>query len=81
VLTTDQKGAVAEIAITLAAIRLGIDVYRPMGEGGRYDMILDLPEGLSRVQCKWASRHADVLTVPCYSCRRAREGTQARVYA
>jgi hypothetical protein len=28
-LTTDQKGAVAEIAIALKAIRLGIGVYRP----------------------------------------------------
>jgi hypothetical protein len=36
-LTTDQKGAVAEIAIALIATKLGIDVYRPLHEGGRYD--------------------------------------------
>jgi hypothetical protein len=36
-MTTDQKGAVAEAAIALAAMKLGIDVYRPLGEGGRYD--------------------------------------------
>jgi PD-(D/E)XK endonuclease len=45
-MTTDQKGAIAERAIQLAATRLGIDVYRPVAEGGRYDMIFDLDEGL-----------------------------------
>jgi hypothetical protein len=30
-MTTDQKGAIAEAAIALAAMKLGIDVYRPLG--------------------------------------------------
>jgi hypothetical protein len=33
VLTTDQKGAIAEAAVTLAALKLGIGVYRPVAEG------------------------------------------------
>jgi len=33
VLTTDQKGNFAEVAIALAARKLGIDVYWPLGEG------------------------------------------------
>jgi hypothetical protein len=33
VLTTDQKGNVAETAITAAAVKLGVEVYRPIGEG------------------------------------------------
>jgi len=33
-LTTDQKGNIAEAAIALAATKLGIDVYWPLGEGG-----------------------------------------------
>ena len=41
-LTTDQKGAIAESAIAHAALKLGIDVYRPVAEGGRYDMIFDV---------------------------------------
>ena len=41
-MTTDQKGAIAEAAIALAAMKLGVDVYRPLGEGGRYDLILDV---------------------------------------
>jgi len=52
VLTTDQKGNIAELAIALAARRLGIDVYWPVGEGGRYDFILDIGGRLTRVQCK-----------------------------
>ena len=72
-LTTNQKGAIAEAAITKAAFELGIEVYRPAIEGGRYDMIFALENGrLLRVQCKWAARHKDVLLIRCYSCRRAR---------
>src|SRR5262245_39239707 len=64
----------------LEAIKLGIDVYRPAGEGGRYDMIFDLGATLLRVQCKWAPRHGDVVLIRCYSNRRTREGLRRRVY-
>jgi hypothetical protein len=51
-LTTNQKGAIAEAAITKAAIEPGIEVYRPAIEGGRHDMIFALSDGrLIRVQC------------------------------
>ena len=53
-LTTDQKGAIAELAIARAGLELGIPVYRAMAEGGRYDLIFDLDSRLVRVQCKWA---------------------------
>jgi PD-(D/E)XK endonuclease len=79
-LTTDQKGAVAEIAIALIATKLGIDVYRPLHEGGRYDLILDVGGRLIRVQCKWAPRHGDVVVVRCYSTRRNRNGLLRRIY-
>ena len=39
--TTDQKGAVAELAIAAAAIDLGIGVSRPLSDE-RYDLIFDL---------------------------------------
>jgi PD-(D/E)XK endonuclease len=52
-MTTDQKGAIAELAIALAAVRLGIDVYRPVAEGGRYDLIFEVDETLWRVQCSF----------------------------
>ena len=79
-LTSDQKGNIAEAAVVAAAIKLGIDVYRPVGEGGRYDMIFDLDDRLVRVQCKWAPRHGDVIVLRCYSARRNRDGLLRRVY-
>ena len=50
-LTTDQKGAIAETAIIHAAIKLGVNVYRPVMEGGRYDMIFEVGSNLLRLQC------------------------------
>jgi PD-(D/E)XK endonuclease len=80
VLSTNQKGAIAETAIIAAATRMGIDVYRPVAEGGRYDLILDLGR-LVRVQCKWAARSGDVVLVRCYTSRRTRNGIVRRLYA
>ena len=80
ILTTDQKGNIAEQAVAWAATKLGIDVYRPLGEGSRYDLILDLGERLLRVQCKWAPRSGDVVLLRCRSCRRTREGLRSRGY-
>jgi hypothetical protein len=79
-LTTDQKGAIAEAGITYAAVQLGIDVYRPIFEGGRYDLIFDLCHSLLRVQCTWAPRRRDVIVVRCYSCCRTRDGFVRRSY-
>src|SRR5262245_6529520 len=61
-------------------MRLGIDVYWPVGEGGRYDFILDIGGRLSRVQCKWAPRQGEVVVVRCYSARRNRDGLLRRIY-
>jgi hypothetical protein len=51
--STDQKGAVAETEIAAAATRLQLPVLRPVAEGGRYDIVIDLGARLLRVQCKW----------------------------
>jgi hypothetical protein len=80
-MTTDQKGGIAELAVALAAVRLGVEVYRPVVEGGRYDLIFTLGSGLVRVQCKWAARDGEVVVVRCYSSRRNREGLVRRKYA
>jgi hypothetical protein len=70
-LTTERKGVIAEAAITLAALELGVGV----SSGRRcYDLIFDLRDRLVPVQCKWASRHGDVVAVRCYSARRNAEG-------
>ena len=55
---TTLKGAIAEAAITAAAVELGIVVLRPLVEGRRYDLIFDVEHRLCRVQCKWAGAEA-----------------------
>jgi hypothetical protein len=80
-MSTNQKGAIAEAAITYEAIKLGIEVYRPVAEGGRFDLIFAFEDAsLARVQCKWAPIYRDVITVRFYSCRRAPEGFRKTPY-
>lgn len=47
------KGNVAELAIAKAAAELGLTVYGPLTEHGRYDLVLEIGGELARVQCKW----------------------------
>jgi PD-(D/E)XK endonuclease len=79
-MSTDQKGNIAEAAIALAATKLGVDVYRPVFEGGRCDMVLGVGDDLIRVQCKWAPRIRDVALLRCYSARRTANGLLKRIY-
>jgi PD-(D/E)XK endonuclease len=78
-LTTNQKGLVAESAVMFECAKLGIGVSRPLNDE-RYDLIFDLRGNLMRVQCKWASRHGDVIVVPLYANRRAAEGLRRTYY-
>ncbi len=68
VLSTNQKGAIAEAAIAFEAMKLGINVLRPLSEALRYDLVLDLGGELLRVQCKWARRREDVIEVQVGGC-------------
>jgi PD-(D/E)XK endonuclease len=80
-LTSNQKGAIAETAIAHDAVKHGVEVYRPVAEGGRFDLIFLFADGsLVRVQCKWANLVAGAVTVRLYSCRRAAEGMRTRTY-
>jgi hypothetical protein len=79
-LTTDQKGSAAELAIASVAAELGVGVFRPLTDGERYDLIFDFRPQLIRVQCKWAARVGDVLIVRCRRCRRTRDGLLHRGY-
>jgi PD-(D/E)XK endonuclease len=80
-LSTNQKGAIAETRITAAAVELGIEVYRPVAEGGRFDMIFAFADAsLARVQCKWAPLQDGVVAVRPYSCRRSASGLVRRAY-
>jgi hypothetical protein len=64
-LTTDQKGAIAELAIAHAAARLCVGVFKPLTDGERYDLILDVGGRLLRTQCQWARRAGSVVIIPC----------------
>jgi hypothetical protein len=80
-MTPDQKGSIAEIAVMNAAVKLGIGVLKPMTDGERYDLVFDLRPRLVRVQCKWAVRFGDVVTIRCRSSRRGRDGYVRRSYS
>lgn len=73
-LTSSQKGAVAEAEIVAAAAHLGLVVLRPLCDGARYDLGIDVGQSILRVQCKWASRRGDVLTVHCTTSRHTPQG-------
>ena len=78
-LTTNQRGAIAECAIVYEAVRLGIGVYRPVADE-RADLIFDVGHRLLRVQCKAAAYDGDVLAIRLYSARRAADGLRRRLY-
>ena len=80
-LTTDQKGSIAELAVVYHAARLGVGVCFPLTDGHRYDLILDIHGRLYRVQCKFANRYGDVVVIRCRSCRRTSDGFRRRRYS
>jgi hypothetical protein len=73
-LTPSQKGAVAEAWITAATTELGLTVLRPVCEGRRYDLVIDLEPELLRVQCKLARHVAGVLSVRLATSRYTPQG-------
>jgi len=80
VLTTDQKGVIAELEIARQAAELGIGVWTPHTIE-RCDLIFDLRPELVRVQCKWSPQNGDVIVVRCCSNRRNRDGLVRRSYS
>jgi prevent-host-death family protein len=77
-LTTDQKGALAELAIATEATRLGFGVMKPLTDGHPYDLILEVGGRLLRVQCKWARRLDGAVNVAAIRSRRIAGGGQRR---
>jgi hypothetical protein len=78
-LTTNQKGFIAEQAVILECAKRAIPVSRPLDDQ-RYDLVLDLGSRLLRVQCKWAVRDGEVVSIRTRRCRRGREGLIHRRY-
>ena len=80
-LTSNQKGAIAEARITAAAMELGIVVLRPMIEARRYDVVFDIGPRLLRVQCKWATKKSNVVVVGTRTCRHTPRGYVRGTYS
>jgi hypothetical protein len=74
VLTPTRRGAIAEAIIAAEALKLGLDVYRPVSEGGRYDLVVDTGSRLLRVQCKSARLEGSVVVVPIRTTRLTPHG-------
>ena len=53
VMNSNAKGALAEQAIVLAAMKLQLPVWRPASEHSRADLMLEIGGDLQRVQVKW----------------------------
>jgi PD-(D/E)XK nuclease superfamily protein len=71
---SNHKGNVAELAFAAEAARLDLEVYMPLTEHGRYDLVLGIGGQLLRVQCKWANRKGDVVSINLATSRRGRDG-------
>jgi PD-(D/E)XK endonuclease len=80
-MNSNRKGNIAEAEIAAAAIRLGIQVLKPLVEHSRYDLVFDLPAGLLRVQCKWAPRRSGAVVVELTGFRYTANGCVRSVYA
>ena len=78
-LTTNQKGTIAEAAVILECAKLGVPVLRPLDDQ-RYDLAVDIGKQILRVQCKWAVRRGDVVVIRTRTCRRGRDGLIHRPY-
>ncbi len=78
---TTLKGAIAEAAITAAAVELGVVVLRPVIEGRRYDLVFDVDHRLYRVQCKWAPRRGAIIDVHLATCRHTPRGYVYSTYS
>jgi prevent-host-death family protein len=60
---SNHKGNAAELAIAAEAAKLGLEVYYPLTEHGRCDLVLGIAAKLYRVQCKWGARVGEKIQV------------------
>jgi hypothetical protein len=75
---TTRVGDVAELEITIALVRAGKHVLRPLSSGCRYDLVIDEGDGrFTRIQCKSGVLRAGRITFRTYSMNR---GSRGRTY-
>lgn len=77
------KGNVAEAAIRFEATKLGLAVWTPLTEHGRYDLVLEIAGELHKVQCKWGRLACDgtVIAVKLESTRYTPAGCVRTTYS
>jgi hypothetical protein len=80
-LSSNQKGAIAEAMVAGEAVRLGFAVYRPVTEGCRYDLVIDAGGRLLRAQCKWAAPGDGVVVVRTRTSRFTPAGYVRTTYS
>ena len=66
-MNTKTIGDISEACVIAECLKLGFNVALPFGDKNRYDLILDLPEGLKKVQIKTAQFKKDHLIIRAYS--------------
>jgi hypothetical protein len=73
---SNVKGNVAELAIAIAAAKLGVPVFAPLTEHSRCDLAIDVGGRLWRIQCKWGrlSPAKDVVIVRTSGSRYTSRG-------
>ena len=59
----NHLGCVAEMAIAFEAVKLGVEVYKPVSEHARADLIFGIGDHPYRIQCKSGRRKGDVIVV------------------
>ena len=67
----NRKGNAAELAIAAEAARLGLEVWHPLTEHGRCDLVLGISGRLYRVQCKWGARVGEKIQVRLSTSRHS----------
>jgi prevent-host-death family protein len=75
------RGTIGEMAIALEAVQLGVEVFKPLSEHSRSDLIFGLPDRLYRVQCKSARRVGDVLHITLISSWHTPNGYVRNTYS
>jgi prevent-host-death family protein len=81
VLSSNDKGNIAEAAIALEAMKLGIEVLKPVAEHVRYDLAFDLGHRILRVQCKWARLYGAVVCAHLVGFRHTSNGPVRSTYS
>jgi hypothetical protein len=77
----NQKGAIAETAVALAALQAGVGVYAPLSQHARCDLLFDIAGRLQRVQVKTARQVGEVLVINLVGCRHTPAGYVRTKYA